>query len=337
MKKLVKIALILLAVGIAVAGIGFAFIKSDLLANLNTIETYTSTYYESADFRSIEIDGDSSKVVLIPWEDEGCKIVCTEAERITHKIEVKDGTLHIEKQDKRRWYEHIGIFIDDMTIEVYLPETEYNTLKIDNSSGSVVISEGFAFGEAEVDNSSGSVNFCASAERIDVDVSSGSIKLQGVSATDIKLDASSGSVTAENVSADDKFIIDTSSGSIKLDGIECGELEISASSGSIKLSDVDCTDVAAECSSGSVNLADVIAEGKIKVKTSSGSVKLNDSDAYEINIRTSSGSVSGTLLTDKMFDTRTGSGSVKVPASVADGGLCVIETSSGSIKISISE
>ncbi len=316
MKKITIIALILLAVGMALAGIGFAFMKLDISA-LNTLETYTKTYYESADVTNISIKGESSKVILIPYEEDECKIVCTEAERITHEIEAKDGTLYIEKHDTRRWYEHIGVFIGDMTIEVYLPETEYNKLTVENSSGSVVVPEGFFFNEADIENSSGGVEFRASADRVCVDVSSGSIKINGVSAADMKLRSSSGS--------------------IKVDGTECEEMDISASSGAVKLSDVECTNVTAECSSGSVALTNVIAAGKMKAKTSSGSVKLSGSDAYEIEIRTSSGSVSGTLLTDKMFDARSGSGSVKVPASVADSGFCVIETSSGSIKISIGE
>lgn len=336
MKKVTIIALILLAVGLILACVGFAFVKFDL-SMFDTMETFTNTYYESADFVSIDIDGGSSEVVLIPSEEEECRIVCTEAERITHKIEVKDGTLHIEKKDKRRWFERVGVFTSDMTIEVYLPKTDFDKLKVDNSSGSIAVPEGFFFGEAEVDNSSGSVSFRASADRIYVDVSSGSIKLDGVSASDIYLDASSGSITAENVRVSNKFTAEASSGTVRINGGEYADLEASASSGSIRISDVDCVNVSAEASSGSVNLTNVIAEEKIKAKTSSGSVKLDGIDAPEISIRTSSGSVSGTVLTDKMFDARTSSGSVKVPASVQNSGLCVIETSSGNIRISISE
>lgn len=337
MKKLLLIAVILLAVGIVIAGIGaaFAFGKPDFSMSVSPLETFTTTYNEAAGFTDIEIDGDSSKVTLIPWEGEGCKVVCTEAERITHTVEASNGTLRIIRHDNRLWYEHFGVFIEEMTIDVYLPETEYEKLKIDNSSGSVDISEGFVFSEIDVDNASGAVKCNASAEVINIDVSSGSIKLQNVSASDIKLDSASGSINAENISVRNEFYADSSSGSIKLSDAECGDISVTASSGSVKLSSIDCGNISAECSSGSINLSDVIASDRMKIRSASGSVKLNDCDAQDIDIRTASGSVSGTLLTGKIFETDTGSGSVKVPSSEA-GGRCVIETGSGSIKISIS-
>jgi DUF4097 and DUF4098 domain-containing protein YvlB len=51
-------------------------------------------------------------------------------------------------------------------------------------------------------------------------------------------------------------------------------------------------------------------------------------------LKTTSGSVKGSLLTPKIFYTDTTSGSVDVPRST-EGGLCEIQTTSGSIRITI--
>ncbi len=298
MKKLIKIAVILLVAGVIIFGVGFAFMKFDF-SSMNTMNTETVTYYADSGFWDIEIDGGSSRVTVMPWDGDHCKIVCTEAEKITHTVTIENCTLRITEQDNRSWREHIGIFMQDMAIDVYLPQNKYEDLKISNSSGGIVISEGFCFE-------------CVSAK-----ASSGGIKVSGISATDIELSASSGGITAQSLEVG-------------------GTLTLDINSGGIKLSDVKCTDVSVEAGSGSVTLSNVIAFENMKLKTSSGSVKLKASDAENIEIKTGSGSVSGTLLTNKIFVTDTGSGSVSVPNSF-EGGKCYIKTGSGSIKITVSD
>ena len=356
MKKLIKIAVILLVAGVIIFGVGFAFMKFDF-SSMNTMKTETVTYYADSGFWDIEIDGGSSRVTVMPWDGDHCKIVCTEAEKITHTVTIENCTLRITEQDNRSWREYIGIFMQDMAIDVYLPQNKYEDLKINNSSGGIVISEGFCF------------------EYVSAKASSGGIKVSGVSATDIELSASSGGITAQSLEVGGTLTLDinsggiklsdvkctdvsakTSSGGIKVSGVSATDIELSASSGGItaqslevggtltldinsggiKLSDVKCTDVSVEAGSGSVTLSNVIAFENMKLKTSSGSVKLKASDAENIEIKTGSGSVSGTLLTNKIFVTDTGSGSVSVPNSF-EGGKCYIKTGSGSIKITVSD
>lgn len=295
MKKIALITVIILAVGLVITVVGLALLKFNVIS-IDTLDTFTTTYSESDAFTDIEVKGSGSEVVLIPSEDGECRVVCTEAENITHTVRVTDGTLYIEKHDNRKWNERIGIFMEDMVIEVYLPESEYSNLKIKNSSGGIKVREGFAFKETDIENTSGSVDFRSCAGSLDINVTSGSIRLQDVSASEISLETTSGSIKAENINAATAFDVHSTSGSIKIERAICGDIDMSASS---------------------------------------GSVKLNNSDASEIEIKTSSGSVNGTLLTGKMFETHTSSGSVKVPASEAGSGTCSINTSSGSIKISI--
>ena len=62
----------------------------------------------------------------------------------------------------------------------------------------------------------------------------------------------------------------------------------------------------------------------------------DSSDAAEIFVKTSTGDVSGSLLTEKVFITDTSTGKVSVPKTTT-GGKCELITSTGDIKIEISD
>ena len=89
-------------------------------------------------------------------------------------------------------------------------------------------------------------------------------------------------------------------------------------------------------SSGDISLKNVISTEKISVERSTGDVTLDRSDAAELFIMTSTGDVEGSLLTNKVFITKTDTGRIDVPNSII-GGRCEITTDTGDIKISILE
>ena len=76
------------------------------------------------------------------------------------------------------------------------------------------------------------------------------------------------------------------------------------------------------------------AAGLLSVGRSTGDVTLRRCDAGELKITTSTGDVSGSLRTEKVFLTKTGTGRVEVPASTS-GGTCEITTKTGDIKLSV--
>ena len=104
------------------------------------------------------------------------------------------------------------------------------------------------------------------------------------------------------------------------------------SSGSVSLAHITSGELTARTTSGSIRLNDVLAEKSLFVKSTSGGVALSGCDGGAIKITTVSGSITGTLLSDKVFMTRTISGSVRVPDSTT-GGTCEIRTTSGDIDI----
>jgi DUF4097 and DUF4098 domain-containing protein YvlB len=87
-------------------------------------------------------------------------------------------------------------------------------------------------------------------------------------------------------------------------------------------------------STGNISLSNVIAAEGFSIERSTGDVKLDCSDAMTIDIETDTGDVEGSVLTDKIFITRTDTGRVRVPDS-ASGGRCELTTDTGDIRISI--
>ncbi len=153
-----KVIAIFVAIGLMVAGLilaccAFAAAGWDL-DRFNRIEFVTNTHQVEAPFSSIQIDGANSDVRLARSEDGTCRVVCNEADKIYHTVEVRDGVLTIRQHDGRDWFEHIGFFWGEMLVTVYLPESEYASCQIKMVSGDIQIDRGLSFGNAALKRTS---------------------------------------------------------------------------------------------------------------------------------------------------------------------------------------
>ncbi len=360
MKKAKKIAII---VAVSMIAVGFvsivgslAFVRFDA-TKLNTMDWENKTYAVEDTFTNISIQGGDATVSLVPATDGKCKVVCTENEVIYDKVEVVDNTLTIERLDESQWYHNIGLNFGEIEITVYLPEDEYETLFIDNTSGRVDVPEDFTFAEAEVVNSSGKINFMADVDgALKVENTSGGIYVGDNSVESLSVKGTSGSIEVMNVVAMGDFEVNGSSGGIDISEVGCanisvenssgvmrlseiaatGDINVEGTSGGVHLEDVECANLTGSNSSGKINCTDVIASGDINLKNSSGGIALEACDAANLKLEATSGSIKGTLLTEKIFQADATSGSVDVPKTTS-GGVCEVTTTSGGIKISIVE
>lgn len=92
-------------------------------------------------------------------------------------------------------------------------------------------------------------------------------------------------------------------------------------------------DIFIENDTGNIDLHDVVA-GTLSIITDTGDVNFDGCDADTINVETEIGDVKGTLLSDKKFQVKTETGKIDVPKET-EGGLCVIETEMGDVKITV--
>ncbi|MBP5236009.1 MAG: DUF4097 family beta strand repeat protein [Clostridia bacterium] len=316
-KGLIITAIILCAAGLAVFAAAFILSGFDI-SKLGTAEYVTNTYAPDGEFRNIEIKTPVTDIVFIPSSDGRLSVECTEIKNATHSVSVENGTLLIECNDTRSWFERISLFGRPLTMTVCLPSDTFGTLKIENSTGKVSVPGGFSFDGAEISVSTGSVSFCSNVQGLlNISASTGSVRVTGTEAGAISVSVATGSVTSEDISCKGPFSVKTSTGHTSLKNAECVSLK-------------------AESRTGSVDLENVTASESFSIDTRTGAVHFNRCDADQIRVETTTGSVSGTLLSDKIFSAKTSTGSVRVPDS-ASGGRCEITTSTGGINIEIAK
>lgn len=310
---IIAVSLIVLGL-IAFAGVMAAYNWD--FSGLSTIEYVTNTYEVDVDFDKILIDVNTTHVELVPSDDEQCRIVCTETEKVKHSAIVQDGILTISTVDTRKWYDHIGIFFGTMKMTIYLPQNEYDSILIDTDTGDIGIPKDFTFENIEIKGDTSDVVCLASVSNV------------------LEIRLSTGDITVEDSTAGD-INLATITGRIKVDAVASKRnIDIETDTGKVKLSDVSCIDFSAESETGTVILANVVAKGSFFITTGTGDVRFKDSDAAEISIETSTGDVTGTLLSEKVFITKTSTGRISVPKTIT-GGKCEITTSTGNIEINI--
>ena len=278
----------------------------------------TNIHEINEEFNNISIKTDTADIAFVPSNDGMCRVVCYEDAKKNHSVEVQNGTLTLDGVNNKKWYDYIGINIDPPKITVYLPEAEYSSLIIEESTGDIDILRDFKF------------------KSIDVSLSTGDVKCYASAAEAIKIAASTGEICAESISAS-SLDITVSTGKVTVSDMTCdGNITIGVSTGKTYLTDIVCKNLISTGRTGDISLKNVISTEKISVERSTGDVTLDRSDAAELFITTSTGDVEGSLLTDKVFITKTDTGRINVPNSIT-GGRCEITTETGDIKISISD
>lgn len=305
----------LIFLGIAVAACGFAMSGFDI-KNLTTNPEVTNYVTIDQDFNSISVDATTADLKILPSTDGQCKIDLVERENLYFMPSVENRILTINEIDDRKWYEYIGIGWGNMSITLYLPKEQYDSLTVELTTGRAQIDSGLEFGKVDVKATTGSVKCEAKVtESLAIKCTTGLIYASGAEVDTIRLKASTGSIELCNSS--------------------CKGLEIEATTGSIKLSEVSGTgDFDIEATTGKINLSDVVTEGDLTVEADTGDVIFKRCDAANLSITTDTGDVEGSLLSSKVFFYETDTGDVDLPRT-DEGGKCNIETDTGDITVTI--
>lgn len=314
-KKSFRIALLLCTVGFVIGIISFFAVGLDV-KKLSTVSYETNTYEINEEFDKIAIDVYTADICFLPSSDEKCKVVCYEDEKVKHSVGVQNGTLVIDALDTRKWYEHIGISFEDSDITVYLPQAEYRSLVIRSDTSDVEVPKDFLFENVTLESDTGGAAFEASVSgALKIRSDTGAIKVSAVSAGEIDVRTTTGKISIHSVSVAETVAAGTDTGEILLDT-------------------VSCEGITADSSTGEITLKNTVASGSCSVTSDTGDVQLKGFDAPSIVVKTSTGDVAGTLLSEKVFLTKTETGRIDVPKTNT-GGTCEITTSTGDIEIEI--
>lgn len=318
MKKAAKIWLII-AASLVLIGCVFIGVMSVLkwdFTKLSTVKMETNAYEISEKFSGVALGTDVADVVFAVSEDGKCTVKCVEDSKRKHTVTVKENTLVIKMTDSREWFERIGIHFAAPKITVYLPKGGYNGLLIREATGDIQIPKEFTFETADISLSTGNVDFSASVSAsVKIKATTGDIRVENISADSLDLAVTTGGITASNVACR-------------------GDANVKVTTGKTRLTQMTCKNLTSNGSTGDAFLTDVVAEETLSVKRTTGDVRFDGADAGEILVKTSTGAVTGTLLSEKVFLTKTDTGKVSVPQTVT-GGKCDITTTTGDIRIAI--
>lgn len=294
-KKWLFVATVLTIVGAIVFAGALAIINFDF-TKLSTQKLETNTYEFNEDFENIFVNVETAAVTFIPSDDGVCRIECVEEKSLTHSAKIENGTLTIEAVNNRKWYDYICINFWSPKVTVYLPKDVYTSILVSTVTGNIEIPDKFSFETVAVKGTTSNVSCYA------------------------------------NVS--ESIELNTTTGNITLNSTQSEAVKLSASTGKVVVNDVACSKLTANSSAGHIQLKNVIAEESIKLENTTGGVEFDGCDAAGITVQTSTGNVKGTLLSEKIFVTDTGTGRINVPKTTS-GGKCEITTSTGDIEIEL--
>lgn len=280
MKKSKKVAIIaaivmlivgsLISIG-ALVSLNFDFLK------LSSGNFVTNTYTIDDDFSDIFVNGDVCDIRFVPAENNVCKVICNENDNILYSVNVEENTLRITKYDDSKWYEHIGIYFGGSAeLTVYLPQRDYESLKIENASGNVNIDESFSFGSADITSATGDIDFSANVTgRTNIFSVSGDINIFGINCENIKVSTTSGNILLSDVIANDSINCESISGEINLNSCDGKNLDIKTTSGDVKGTLLSGKDFIADTISGNINVPNSSSEERCQISTVSGNIDIS--------------------------------------------------------------
>ena len=277
------------------------------------IEVQEKTYTVTEPFTDIHIDTHETDIVFARTAD-AASVFCNETDKLHCSLNTENGTLTVATVDERTWVDRL-VFGHTMHLTVYLPESEYQTLTIENETGNVEIPADFSF------------------ESISVKGSTGNIRCGASVAGSLSIAASTGDITLEQIEAQ-QLSLTVSTGDIRINGAAVQEdVRISVSTGKTELNGMTCDSLTSHGSTGRITLKNCGIRQALSIKRSTGDVCLDDTDGGSIAIETDTGDVLCTLRSEMVFVTKTDTGEIRVP-DTHSGGRCEITTSTGDITVS---
>ena len=242
MSTAVKIWLVIGLVLILIGGVLFVSVMAKENWNFSALGDAageTRTFEIRDGFENISIRSDTARITIVPSADGTCRVEFHNRSGLEHSASVQDGTLNIETKDTRKWYESISVFTDIPKLTIWLPQGEYESLLIDESTGDIEIPGEFSFGRVGITASTGDVDCLASATgQIRIETSTGHIRLENLSAGALALSVSTGRVEVGSVSCAGEVSVRVSTGKASLTDLTCGSLVSAGSTGDISLKNV---------------------------------------------------------------------------------------------------
>lgn len=268
------IAICLVLIGCGIFGGVMQMLNWDF-TQLSTVKYETNCYQIQEAYQDISIVTDTANVEFAPSENQTTSVVCYEQKNLKHTVTVKDGTLAIELNDTRKWYEHIGIHFGTPKITVYIPQGELGALCVKASTGDICV-ENMAAGALDLSVSTGRITVTNVTCQGDtnIQVSTGKTVLTDLQCKNLISTGNTGSMVLKQVVAAEKFSIKRSTGHIRLEGCDAAELFLETDTGNIVGSLLTEKVFIAHTDTGKVDVPKTVTGGRCEIKTDTGDIKI---------------------------------------------------------------
>lgn len=267
-------ATILVLIGCIIFGGVMSVLKWNFM-NLSTVKYETNSYEFNEKIEDISIKTDTADVVFVKSGDTMIHVACYEAKNQKHTVTLSDGTLAIEVEDTRKWYEYIGINFGVPKITVSLPEGEYGELFVKGSTGDISMSEVSA-NDIKLKVSTGdiTVNTLVCEGELEIKVSTGRTKLDGVRSEKFTSKGSTGDISMKDVIARESIFVERDTGDITLDGCDSAELYLKTDTGHVKGSLLTDKIFIAKTDTGRINVPNSTVGGRCEISTDTGNINI---------------------------------------------------------------
>ena len=264
-------------VGLSLTSLLVAFIAFSAgmsIYGYSTLNTKTTVIEEN--FTSINIDVKIYYVVIKSSDNNECKVINTETNKVLVDVQVNDGTLEIKTIDNREFYERMMFSSLGFEIEVYLPSATYESLYVENSTGDLKVSSGFTFSDSTINISTGDVSLSdVSLGNVKIIISTGDIYMKNINCTTLDINAGTGDKKLINVISTGDMNIKGSTGDIILDGVDAANIYITNSTGDVKGTILTDKLFDIHSNTGEKAYPESRPGGMCQVKTSTGDILLS--------------------------------------------------------------
>lgn len=247
---------------------------------------------------NINIDFSSEEIKVITVDDDDLKIIQESSKTLNDDekftITKTGDTITVQKNNIKKI---INLFSNNgvQRIQVLLPTKYKRALNVTTSSGDINIASPLALSDINCSASSGEIS---ASNTLQIDnkaifkLSSGDIKINGLSATDSSFNSSSGEIILDGTILSKKSEIKITSGDIKINELN-SDYDIQASSGEIKVKSLLSGSGTIDSTSGDIDVTYKGISDYSNIKCSSGSVHANvdKSISFEFEGKCSSGDI----------------------------------------------
>lgn len=277
-KALIWIAASLMVLGIALFTIVLFTVDFDF-TKVSNVKYMTNSYeFSPQDFDSINLDTITADIEFRKSKDDTCRVVCYEREKMPHEVYIQDHTLTISERDTRNWLDHTTVFsFKTPTITVYLPEGQYETLKIENTTGDIDISGYWIFDSLDLTTTTGDIQINGLSCQRDVftHVTTGDIKLENLTCNNLTTTGSTGDVDMKNVIVSGSLKARCTTGDIKFDKCDAGELYIKATTGNVSGTLLTPKVIFANSTTGTISVPKYTTGGRCEIDVTTGDIHIN--------------------------------------------------------------